>query len=161
MVLNTKELQEFVVVARKIWWRMNSFIFKKGFSHPNLMVREARSVLDMMAKKNLDQCSNDNQASFPIASWQAPPVNWFKINWDGAVDKANGLIGVGVAIKDSSSQIIATMRQGKKLYPDPLLAESYGALQAVKMAWEIGLHQIILEGDSLQVTRLWLKIEKC
>ncbi|XP_018831004.1 uncharacterized protein LOC108998763 [Juglans regia] len=104
-----------------------------------------------MAEKNLDQCTN--QASFPVVSWQAPPVDWFKINWDGAVDKAKGLIGIGVVIRDSFGQVIVAMRQGKKLYPDPLLAKSYGALQAVKVAWEIGLHQIILEGDSLQVTK--------
>ncbi|KAF5475498.1 hypothetical protein F2P56_007298 [Juglans regia] len=102
-VLSAEELQEFVVVARKIWWKRISFIFKKGFSHPNLIIREARSILDMMSEKNLDQCTSNNQASFQLASWQASSVEWFKINWDGAVDKANGLIGIGVAIRDSSS----------------------------------------------------------
>ncbi|KAF5465143.1 hypothetical protein F2P56_015174 [Juglans regia] len=150
-VLNPEELQEFVVIARKIWWRRNSFIFKKEFVHPNLIVREARAVLKMLSEKNLDQCTN--QVSPPTVSWQAPPMEWFKINWDGAVDKGKGLIGIGVVIRDSFGQVIATMRQRKKLYPDPLLAESYGALQAVKVAWEIGLKQIILEGDSLQVTK--------
>ncbi|KAF5477294.1 hypothetical protein F2P56_003944 [Juglans regia] len=110
--LNQEELQEFVITARRIWWRRNSFIFKKGFTHPNHIVREARATLNMMAEKNPDQCNT-----------QASPT------------------------------VIATLRQKEKLYPDPLLAESYGALQAVKLAREIGLHQVILEGDSLQVTK--------
>ncbi|KAF5458407.1 hypothetical protein F2P56_022435 [Juglans regia] len=88
-----------------------------------------------------------------VIHWQAPLVDWYKINWDGAVHKDKGLIGIGVVIRDRSGQVIATLRQKEKLYPDPLLAESYGALQAVKLAREIGLHQVILEGDSLQVTK--------
>ncbi|KAF5454991.1 hypothetical protein F2P56_024611 [Juglans regia] len=149
--LNQEELQEFVITARRIWWRRNSFIFKKGFTHPNHIVREARTTLNMMAEKKTDQCNT--QASPTVIHWKAPPVDWYKVNWDGAVDKVKGLIGIGVVIRDRSGQVIATLRQKEKLYPDPLLAESYGALQAVKLAREIGLHQVILEGDSLQVTK--------
>ncbi|XP_035539661.1 uncharacterized protein LOC118344031 [Juglans regia] len=98
-VLSPEELQEFVMIARKIWWRRNSFIFKKEFVHPNHIVREARAVLEMLSEKNLDQCTN--QISPPTVSWQAPPTNWFKINWDGAVDKGKGLIGIGVVIRNS------------------------------------------------------------
>ncbi|XP_041026918.1 receptor kinase-like protein Xa21 [Juglans microcarpa x Juglans regia] len=44
------------------------------------------------------------------------------------------------------------MRLKKQLFPNPLLAESLGALQAIKLGLDLGLHQVVIEGDSLQVT---------
>ncbi|XP_042964623.1 uncharacterized protein LOC122298843 [Carya illinoinensis] len=85
--------------------------------------------------------------------WRQPPQDWFKVNWDGAINKAQGTVGVGVVIRDSQGMVIATQRQRKSLFTEPLLAESYGALIAVNFAWDLGLANIILEGDSLQVVQ--------
>ncbi|XP_040990995.1 uncharacterized protein LOC121238231 [Juglans microcarpa x Juglans regia] len=45
-------IQEFVVVAKKIWWRRNSFIFKGSFVHSNAIVKEARSLLEMLNEES-------------------------------------------------------------------------------------------------------------
>ncbi|XP_041004142.1 uncharacterized protein LOC121249507 [Juglans microcarpa x Juglans regia] len=140
-------IQEFVVVAKKIWWRRNSFIFKGSFVHPNAIIKEARSLLEMLNEESSNQdsvqtCNSD-------MDWQAPPSNWIKMNWDSAVDKAKGIIGVGVAVRDNLGQIIATMRTKKHIFPDPLLAEAFGALKTVQFGLELGLSQVIIEGNSL------------
>lgn len=54
---------------------------------------------------------------------------------------------------------MATVRMNKISSPDPRLAETIGALQATIFAAELGL-QIILEGDSLQVTQAIAKEEE-
>ncbi|XP_042969023.1 uncharacterized protein LOC122301697 [Carya illinoinensis] len=135
-VFNSEDLHEFVVVARKLWWRRNTFVSNKEFTHPNSIVREARILLDMMFKGDPNPQSNSraSQGCSSEAVWKVPSLPWFKINWDWAVDKANEVV-----IWDCAGQIIATMRQRKQFFPD-LLAEAYGALQAVKLGLELGLH---------------------
>ncbi|XP_042969074.1 uncharacterized protein LOC122301757 [Carya illinoinensis] len=95
----------------------------------------------------------DSQVCTSEDAWNAPPSTWFKANWDGAVDRAKGQIRIGVIIRDCNGQVIATMRDKKQMFADPLLAESYGALAAAQLALDLGLQRIVLEGDSLQVTK--------
>ncbi|XP_042942883.1 uncharacterized protein LOC122277065 [Carya illinoinensis] len=152
--LNADEMQEFVVVARQLWLRRNSFIFNKPFMPPNILIRESKLRLDLLFEETQSQRQiNVQQQCLSAEVWQAPPTAWFKVNWDAAVDRVKGLVGIGVVVRDDKGQTIATMRQSKSLFPDSLLAESFGALVATQFARDLGLTEVILEGDSLQVTR--------
>ncbi|XP_040987665.1 uncharacterized protein LOC121235382 [Juglans microcarpa x Juglans regia] len=117
-------------VAKDVWSQCSKKLQKCSISSYSMI-----QLFDTLTKAlNPEELQDAITKPPPVVSWQAPPVDWFKINWDGAADKAKGLIGIGVVIRDSSGQVITTMRQRIKLYPNPLLAESYGALQAVKVA---------------------------
>ncbi|XP_041016139.1 uncharacterized protein LOC121258659 [Juglans microcarpa x Juglans regia] len=117
----------------------------------SMETQEGRVILDMLAKEDLNRSNMSKQLCSATANWKAPPLNWFKLNWDGSVDKMQGFIRVGVAVRDSAGQIIATMRLRKHLFPNPLLVEAYGVLQAIKFGLDLGLSYVIIEGDSLQV----------
>ena len=82
--------------------------------------------------------------------WRPPPQDWFKVNWDGVVNKIKGFVGMGVVVRDCQGMVVATLRKRKPLITDPFLAESYGALKAVQFARDLGLSKVVLEGDSLQ-----------
>ena len=77
------------------------------------------------------------------------PTNIFKINVDGIVFMDQKVVGVGVIIRDDKGRIEAVM--SKKI---PILL---GAVEAEAMANEtglifvkdIGIHDFIVEGDSL------------
>ena len=77
------------------------------------------------------------------------PTNIFKINVDGVVFMDQKVVGVGVIIRDDKGRIEAVM--SKKI---PILL---GAVEAEAMANEtglifvkdIGIHDFIVEGDSL------------
>ncbi|KAF5468365.1 hypothetical protein F2P56_012522 [Juglans regia] len=158
--MDSRIIQEFAVVARKIWWRRNKFLFEGTFAHPNAVVREARGTLDMLVEEESRLARG--QTNTQVEDWQAPPSNWIKLNWDSAVDKVNGVIGVGVTVRDSIGYTIATKQTNKILFPDPLLAEAFGALKAVQFGVELGLSQVVVEGDSLQVINaLRSDIEGC
>lgn len=61
MKLNKEEIDELSVVLWKLWWRMNEFIFKNTFTHPNLLVKEAYQFLqDFIASQMVvtNQLSN-------------------------------------------------------------------------------------------------------
>ncbi|KAF5454797.1 hypothetical protein F2P56_024435 [Juglans regia] len=147
--MDNRTIQEFAVVARKIWWRRNKLLFEGSFAHRNAVVREARGILDLQIEEESRLVRG--QTNTLEEDWQAPPSNWIKLNWDSVVDKANGVIGVRVAVRDSFGYTIATKKTNKLLFPDPLLAEAFGALKAVQFGVELGLSQVIVEGDSLQV----------
>ncbi|KAF5475420.1 hypothetical protein F2P56_007226, partial [Juglans regia] len=100
-------LQEFIIVAKRIWWRRNNFIFNRDFSHPNTLVREANHTIELLRGRAKRFVQNQ--------------------------------------FRDCEGHIVATLRHNKHMYPDPLLAESYGALQAIKFGIEHGLGQVIFE----------------
>ncbi|KAF5462881.1 hypothetical protein F2P56_018850 [Juglans regia] len=70
-----------------------------------------------------------------------------------AIDKGNSKLGIGVVIRDSEGSIIASLCSSTPLNPDPLLWEAVVAHRATSLCVEFGLHQIILEGDSLAVVK--------
>jgi hypothetical protein len=41
-------------------------------------------------------------------SWQPPPTSKYKVNWDMAVDKNHGHIGIGIVVKDYEGIVLAT-----------------------------------------------------
>ena len=82
-------------------------------------------------------------------SWTPPPAHVFKINVDGAVFAAQKEVGVGVIIRDEKGRLEAAL--SKKL-PVPLgavEAEAVAYEQGLMFARDIGIHNFIIEGDSL------------
>ncbi|XP_042958135.1 uncharacterized protein LOC122293694 [Carya illinoinensis] len=148
--LKDEVLMEVAVVAWKIWRRRNDLVFNQTFSSPQLIVRQANQKIEDLNALFSQQTTNPTNIPQSI-QWSAPPVNVYKINWDSAVDKVNCKVGVGTIIRDWKGRVIACMRMCISLFPDPYLAEAIGALHSVKLALDIGLIQIKLEGDAINV----------
>ncbi|XP_023905820.1 uncharacterized protein LOC112017593 [Quercus suber] len=80
--------------------------------------------------------------------WRPPPLGWYKTNVDGAVFKEQGQCGIGVVVWNDKSQIMGAL---SKTLPYPLGALDAKAKAAeigIIFSWELGLREIILEGDS-------------
>ena len=80
--------------------------------------------------------------------WRPPPLGWYKVNVDGAVFKELGHYGIGVVVQNDKGQIMGAL---SKLLPNPLDAletEAKVGEIGTTFAWELGLREIILEGDS-------------
>lgn len=58
---------------------------------------------------------------------------------------------LALAVRDREGNVLATKRMQREFCYDPLLAKSFGALQATVFGRELSLRMIILESDSLQV----------
>ncbi|XP_042958097.1 uncharacterized protein LOC122293634 [Carya illinoinensis] len=148
--LEDEVLMEVAVMAWKIWRRRNDLVFNQTFSSPQLIVRQAYQKIDDLNALLSQQTINPTIIPQTI-QWTAPPLDVYKINWDSAVDKLNCKVGVGTLIRDWEGRVIACMRMCISLFPDPYLAEAIGALHSVKLALDIGLKQINLEGDAMNV----------
>jgi hypothetical protein len=57
-------------------------------------------------------------------------------------------MGVGVIIRDEKGVVIAALSKTVSPIQEPAVGEAMGALAAAKFSRDIGLFNIILEGDS-------------
>ncbi|KAG7980108.1 hypothetical protein I3843_05G164600 [Carya illinoinensis] len=136
-------MQEFVVVAKKIWLRMNELIFNTKFKHPNRVVREAQQTLQQILEMKKQHVISTNPMCSTANKWKPPPLNTYKLNLDAAVDKAHSIIGIGVIAQDYEGKVIATLRTKRSMFLDPLLVESYGILQATIFGLQLGLRKVL------------------
>ncbi|KAF5458866.1 hypothetical protein F2P56_022864 [Juglans regia] len=140
-------IEEFAVVARRIWMRRNQFIFQQEFRSPNSVAKLAKEILyelnSTTLNESVQQLSIQNRPN-----WSPPPENTFKLNWDAAVDRIQCKIGIGLIIRDWNGRVVATSGKYRPLFPDPLLAEAMGAMEATCFGLQLGITRIILEGDS-------------
>ena len=107
-----------------------------------------------------DWCLNFFDANKPEARTRVhnPPTRWaqpknglYKVNYDAAIFDSLGYAGLGVVIRDSAGQIIATLSQKIGLPHSVETAEALAALRVVVFAKELSVFKVIMEGDCLKV----------
>jgi len=75
----------------------------------------------------------------------------YKTNWDAAVDIKNARIGVGISARDSQELVFAARSRTLSAHVDPLVAEAWAASHAILFSKEVGIMDIVMERDALQV----------
>lgn len=60
--MESQIIQEFAIVARIIWKRMNNFIFKGEFANPNTIIKEARCTLNMLNEEDTSRVTRASKA---------------------------------------------------------------------------------------------------
>jgi ribonuclease HI len=78
----------------------------------------------------------------------------FKANWDVGVNPQRQLMGVGVIVCDDHGRVHAAVSKTLDTFHEPVLGESFAALHAVEFCRDLGLREVIFEGDSLQVVNM-------
>ena len=75
----------------------------------------------------------------------------YKVNCDVAINSTMRAMGVGIIVKDNKGQVHAASCKTILSVQEPVVAEAMGALFAAKFSWDLGIQDIDIEGDSLQV----------
>lgn len=81
-------------------------------------------------------------------------MDFYKVNWDASLDSMHNKIGIDVVLRDHEAQVTGTLHAARYLNSNSFVAESMALLLAVQLCTDIGLHNLMLEGDALQVVRL-------
>ena len=80
--------------------------------------------------------------------WRPPDTNFFKANFDAAVFKLENLAGLAVVIRDWCGEAFDALTTLVPLAQIVVQLEALACRRAVQFAKEIGLSQVIFEGDS-------------
>jgi ribonuclease HI len=76
----------------------------------------------------------------------------YKVNsWDIALDAKQNRMEMGVIIRDEKGAVAGALSRTVSTSHNPAVGEAMGALVAAKFGRDIGLFDIILEGDSKQI----------
>ena len=85
--------------------------------------------------------------------WKPPPLDVFKINFDGAVFAEENCSGVGAIIRNREGLVLAAMTEKIPQLLQPIEIEARAATRALEFAREVGISAAVLEGDSLLVIK--------
>ena len=83
--------------------------------------------------------------------WQPPDENKFKVNFDAAVFKSCNQAGIGVIVRDWRGEAIGALSTSVLAAQSVVELEALACRRAVLFAVELGLQDVVFEGDSLQV----------
>jgi ribonuclease HI len=156
--LGREDLFLFAVTTREIWRRRNVVLHGGVFSHPSMVTKCTAEALRQFKQVTIQDPNQEEDEPVEIGDgvgciWQAPPQGTYKANWDIAVSSGNRFMGVGVVIRDGNGLVSATKSTTVSEIFEPAAGEALAARQATEFCRDLGLFDIILEGDSLMVTR--------
>ncbi|XP_042958064.1 uncharacterized protein LOC122293585 [Carya illinoinensis] len=126
-LLPAEEHVELVLTATELWHRRKKFIFESSFTSPlqiSKIVSTRKSELEELNSQPQEQSLSTR---VPV-KWCKPPTNFYKINWDVAIDRVNCMVGIGVAVRDWDGLVTGTLRSPRNSFPDPLLGEALATL---------------------------------
>ena len=143
-----QDLETFFATAWSVWHNRNKVVHESDGSSPsqiwNIARRTHEDYRDAVACCILKQQP-------PDVGWVAPPLDYYKINVDGAIAGERSMSCAGVVIQDNRGLVIAT---GSKVLNGAYVAEVTKALaveEGIRLAKELELPQVIIESDSVVV----------
>ncbi|XP_042950375.1 uncharacterized protein LOC122282493 [Carya illinoinensis] len=94
---------EMAVVAWRLWKRRNEVTFQKEFTSPTTILKQANQKLqDIRLLHHKPPVTLEIQRGAAVYSeqWQTPPNDFYKINWDAAIDHKRCRVGIGTIIRN-------------------------------------------------------------
>lgn len=129
--------------------RRNKWVHDGLFITPDTVLEETTKFLNEFKEVHERPTNIRNAVSIiPEIRWAAPPEGWCKANWDVSIDKAQGRMGIRIAVRDDRGRVIAAsskMRQGSF---EPATGEALPSFHAISLCKELGIQHIWLEGDA-------------
>ena len=80
--------------------------------------------------------------------WKPPAEDNLKVNYDGAIFQEQGRAGIGVVIRNSVGDVMASLSQQIPMPTMVAQVEAMAMRRAVEFAQELGITRAIIEGDS-------------
>jgi hypothetical protein len=68
-----------------------------------------------------------------------------------AIDKSNARVGIEVVLRDERWIVIAAMCKTRMGVLEPVTREAYAAYHAVRLCRDLGVQNLLLEGDAKQI----------
>ncbi|KAL0004551.1 hypothetical protein SO802_012112 [Lithocarpus litseifolius] len=148
IIKNNRTPELFAMFFWSIWTQRNQLRTQQPYC--------PLSQLSQLAKDRFYEFKASHPAALPRrgqqqTTWSPPAQNAFKINYDGALFPDTNRSGIGVVIHNGDGQVIASLAQPLNQTFKAVEIEALAASRALELAADIGLNEVILEGDSMVV----------
>ena len=142
-------MEIFAISAWLLWNRRNSIHFRRPARPLNqIFFKAARLLQDFLEAHDEEPVIAQN----PIQpKWFAPAQPRYKANFDRALFKSSNSARLGVIIRDTNGVVIGVLSARVPLPQSVALVEALACRRVVQFAVEIGLHEVIFEGDAAVV----------
>lgn len=158
--LEREELELFAMVAQRIWFRRNIYVFDGIFLPPSSLVKCAKEAIAEFREAHDSRFLFSIHNPIPLLTqWSKPPQGFIKLNWDAALNRDQKWIGVGIVSRDSNGKVIAHKCSYYRYISDPLVAEAFGAKLCAEFGMFIGFRSVILEGDAVGVVNALNRVD--
>lgn len=117
------------------------------------IVRSSIMLLDEFQTANTKQVKPRPHMS-EVIKWKPPQQGRYKVNTDGAVFAKRKCVGFGVVVHDSKREVIAALCKRMAGLLGALETEAKAMEVAVQFAVDIGIRDVIFEGDSLSICQM-------
>ncbi|XP_075659223.1 uncharacterized protein LOC142629125 [Castanea sativa] len=137
------------IAAWLIWNRRNAIHFVQT-THP---LTNICSMTGNLLQEYLVAQNDDLVLPCPtiMQQWRSPDHNIYKVNFDAAIFSSSNLAGIGVISCDCDGEAIGALSMPIPLAQLVAAMEALACCGVVKFAIEIGLFQVVFEGDSVVI----------
>jgi hypothetical protein len=139
------------ITTHKMWTHRNQIVFGGKLLLPKCLVIEARESLSKFQQIRSALSGSVVVVSPHPSLWEKPPIDWIKMNWDAALDKAKKVLGVGLIAQDFRGIVRACMCTYILYTSDLAMAEAFVARTKVELSKAMGFPKLRLEGDAKMV----------
>ncbi|CAN1195923.1 Putative ribonuclease H protein At1g65750 [Linum perenne] len=155
-LLKSARSLEFGVICWSLWKSRNARIFSSDNSSAAAVAFKAfawsRTVEDAWNREARTQTGRNTRGSVEIA-WDPGPPGWTTVNTDGAVNQESGKAAAGGLVRNSNGQCLGAFAMNIG-YCSITRAELRGAIQGLRLAWDVGVRRVELQVDSMTVVQL-------
>ena len=121
-----------------------------------------RDAVERMKEFHSVQEEPRNQITVPHPThWLPPSPSVYKVNFDGATFSDIATAGLGVVVRDSEGLVIAALLERIHLPPTVAALEALACRRSILFAIELGLQEVVFEGDSEVIFKLLTAEQPC
>ncbi|XP_012855093.1 PREDICTED: uncharacterized protein LOC105974524 [Erythranthe guttata] len=140
-----------VVMCWAIWHTRNKRLFEGIYMAAKETVNFAIKYWHDLWNATAEVLNSNIRTNRGAVSWVRPEMNVVKINFDAAINKVDGVCGIGVIARTNLGECVGWNSRCIKQSLDPTAAEAQAAFMAVEMARTNNWRRIVIEGDSMEV----------
>ena len=148
--LNQDELELFWTQAWIVWNQRNCLLHGGQLKVPSSLTNRAKEYITefriaqtRLGVQRTQQPNGD--------TWQPPPPEEFKLNFDAAVFLDSGRIGYGAIIRNEKGEVMAAMTASGPMVRTSDEPELLACRKAIEFAVDAGFSRMIIEGDIINV----------
>ena len=110
-------------------------------------------ALEVFQQANSNDVVQSRGPTRPRIRWSPSAEGEIKVNFDGAQFSDMGKAGLGVVIRNSRGQALASLSEQTNLPFSPDITEALAAARAISFARGLGFTSFTLEGDSTNIIK--------